>query len=217
MVPPIPAKEFGSKDDVQDLQDIQRVFVPTLLELGLSGEQVAKVRSLMLQRRQSARDAKDIAKEHKWSTAGVVIQAIDEAEAKFDPQIRAAVGDEKFEQVRVMLVDESYFRRVQFGIATDAELFGAPLSADQKLTLTRAMGGVLTQSVHPQAAVDPVTGLTPSDQQILDRANGALSNAQSAVLRRYLARQHVGSAGSWRVGSQTTAGSAISPLTGPAP
>lgn len=194
VVPPISPTDFDSKADVQDLPDIQRVFVPTLLELGLSGAQVAKVRLLMLEARQSARDAKDIAREHRWATADVVTQAIRGAENKYDPQLQAAVGDEHFEQVHTMLADELYFRTVQFAIEPDAELFDVPLSADQKLVLTSAMAAALSQPGQSRA-VDPQTGLTSSDQQILARAGGVLSDAQVAMLRRYLARQHLSAAG----------------------
>ncbi|MDO8540161.1 MAG: hypothetical protein Q7S40_06920 [Opitutaceae bacterium] len=160
--------------------------VGLLAAMNLPPDKSGPFKDLLVEREYAESDARDAA-----DGAGIdpnsaeATEAAANAMSRVDERIRALLNDGEFarysEAVGTSLARNSLAHTVIVGCFID---LGAPLTAAQETALAQAGYRAIqlqTQSAEP----DPLTGLTPSQQIILDGTSQTLAAGQIEILRKF--------------------------------
>jgi hypothetical protein len=163
-------------------------------KLKLSPDQLAKLKDLMIDRVAAGLDARDAASASGLSNAESA-QAFTQARDEVTAEMTALVGGDVIGQINS--AGQVFVMRwnVQNLAGLDLTAAGVPLSSDQ----TSALAEIYADFQIPDrlkrtpdlgklfgAPADPITGLTPLNQAMLDQAAQVLSSAQLPIFRQSL-------------------------------
>jgi hypothetical protein len=176
---------------------VDQTFGPILAGLGLSPEELAKVKALLVERYLSAYEAHELAVA-SGGRGEDFMAAVRNARQQVDEELKATLDKASFSVVEQMLQIEDTSSRitsVQRGMAPAFSTAGAPLTPSQTLGLAAVLEQVYEHNTTDNSSFfairlkgfDPGTGLSDLDRQALDSVSTLLSPAQLAILRAQLA------------------------------
>lgn len=185
---------------------VEQAYGPVLPAFLLPAEAENKLKDLLVERAMSQNDAHDLAVEQHTDTSGDYNKIDYRVLSDVDAQIEHLVGPIIMPKIRTMIECYSELSGINksFKSAEMGKYGASLLSPQQKLDLAQAYHEVFAKNSvalaqsdaknHPPAndverfsvTPDPVTGLTPLDQQVIDRLAQSLSLTQIAVVKDHL-------------------------------
>jgi hypothetical protein len=183
---------------------VDRVYGPVLRAFNLSPEVTTKLKELLVERFAGTQDAKDAAIASGLLTGGQMKQAMAIAAAESENEILQLVGPETAKQIQGMLAADLYLTSVSESYEPDFAAIGKPLNSSQVLQLAEALtasfvdnrAALVQTDPHYYPSVssetlqlvtaNPSTGLTPLDQQVVDKVASFLSPEQLAIVKAHL-------------------------------
>lgn len=182
--------EYAALYAKQMRRNIDRMYGDTLNTLNLPPQQLSQLKDLLAERQMSDMDARRLA-----SAAGLAQgspawqEAMKQASQDVDQQINAILGSSGNATLTQLQVRSGIQNQITYTYGPDFADAGVPLNAQQSSGLVRAMadanyaGKDLSTRPKGYNEVDPATGLTPHDNQILNSAAQILNPAQVQILR----------------------------------
>ncbi len=187
---------FASRSKEERLRQItlgvDQTYKKVIAGLGLSQSDQEKLRSLLIERSLAGWDAHDIVtggvspdQDSLNAARALAVQLSDEEIARaFSPGI--------VEIIQAMLAARPYIMRINQHYDPALAQAGVPLLPEQMLPLAEVLYHTFGSANNPQIEVDrrqvdPITGLTPLELLVLERAKTVLTQAQLEVVKQKIA------------------------------
>lgn len=189
------AKLFsGGLKSYRELKSAEAVYGWFVDGLNLPKDESQRLKYLLVQRIEARADAHDLAAQSGMDSKSM-FAAEATAEAQLDEDIKATVGDGLFPLVKDLFAAEEGNERayqVSKQLNPDYAFAGVPLSVQQSVGLAKILTEVYDSdpaNADEQRAstMDPITGLSTLDQQVLAEAKQQLSPDQLQILAAELA------------------------------
>jgi hypothetical protein len=181
---------FAARLHKRQLRDVQRRFGDTIAAMKLPADQARKLRELLVSRANAQTDTRDVSRESGLSpeeTKYAVAQAADEV----NNEIKALIGDDNFaalQQPPIGILKPI----IENSIGLDLAMSGTPLTPAQTTMLAQSFSPILRPGPMPGGAnqkADPVSGLTPYYQTLLDSVSPNLTPDQLPAVKAFLVDQ----------------------------
>ncbi|MBP7481036.1 MAG: hypothetical protein KA788_00735 [Lacunisphaera sp.] len=169
--------------------EMDRTYKKTITGLGLSPANQEKLRSFLIDRALTRWDAHDIATAAVPPDQDSLNRALDVADAVSDDEATKVFGPEVLDKIRSMIEARPYIARISQHFDPAMTQARVPLTPEQMLPLAEVFFHTFGSANNPQIEVNrrhvnPITGLTPLDLLVLERAKTVLTQAQLEVLRQ---------------------------------
>jgi len=185
---PTPTENTRAIDDriKRAQQSIEATFATPIRGLHLPRETEIRLMQLLLERAQATYDASDAITDLHSEHPSDVSKAIAASQRQVEDEIRELVGDSKYQDIKTMMSASRYLRRIQGAYGQRLTESGAPLSPEQLIPIARAfLEAYGTNDPMPKKAeIDPYSGLSKQDDDLLIRAKSIISEQQAAFLRQ---------------------------------
>ena len=186
--------EYAALYAKQIRRQIDRMYGDTLNTLNLPPQQLSQLKDLLVERQMSFMDAMRLTGAAGLKQGSPEWQeAIKQASQDVDQQISAILGDSGNSKLMQMQARAGIQSQITYTYAPDFADANIPLSAEQSRNLAQVMADANYAGRTPPKGynnVDPTTGLSPHDVQILTAAAGVLSPAQIEILRTDQIQSH---------------------------
>jgi len=172
-------------------------YGPGLAALNLPADQLAKLKSLLVERTQGEQDAQQAA-----TAAGIKPGspdwrvAVQDADNAVDDAITALTGRKGASLVNWLQAQGTIQNQVSTQFGPDFADAGVALTPEQSATLQQAMStaNYSGKSTSDRPAnyneIDPASGMSPHDQRILASASAGLNPSQLEILKTDLMQAH---------------------------
>jgi len=170
----------------QQLRIIQQRYGYAFAAMKLPPDDLARLKNLLLTRVQARLDAAD-AGQAAGLTGAELSTAGKQAENAVTGEISALVGDAGYAQLMASQKASQFEPLIANSVAVDLEGAGVPLMPEQASALAQSFADHDTNNGAGAAGQlpDPLTGLTPFYQSLLDRISPNLTAAQIPVVKDY--------------------------------
>ncbi|HZZ57853.1 MAG TPA: hypothetical protein VFE31_08475 [Opitutaceae bacterium] len=160
-------------------RSIQRQYGGAIAAMKLTPDQERQLRALLMERDETAADARTAAAESGLSKEAS--KACGDAINEVNAQIRGLIGDDQFAGLEGASRLENFALSLNFTVVPDLELAGTPLDSNQIYALAKIYSDSITVGNGPSASAG---GLDARDQAIVDQAAGILSPPQIEALKQ---------------------------------
>jgi len=158
--------------------------------LNLQPAQVTKLKDLLVERNQTAADARQaaIAAGLEQGTPAYWA-AIKQATDAVDQEMTTALGTDGGAIVQKLQAASGARNQIMYNYAPDFDEAGASLTTDQNrgleqaISASRKLDGIAASARQGYFQSDPATGLSPSDNRLIEAAAQVLSPAQLQILK----------------------------------
>jgi hypothetical protein len=170
-------------------ENIQTNYGDLLASLHLPADKLAKLKTLLADRMDSVADARAAASDLGLSDPAAVAQAAKQANDEINQEIEALVGDTDYSKLNDFATLQGPLRGVREQYLNDLAYAGVPLDSDQAVALARIVREVWDPATNPDSlaqrsqVIDPETGYTAIDQELINRASNLLSPEQLAIIK----------------------------------
>lgn len=161
-------------------RSIQRQYGGAIAAMKLTPDQERQLRALLMERDETAADARTAAAESGLSDKEAS-KACGDAINEVNAQIRGLIGDDQFAGLEGASRLENFALSLNFTVVPDLELAGTPLDSNQIYALAKIYSDSITVGNGPSASAG---GLDARDQAIVDQAAGILSPPQIEALKQ---------------------------------
>jgi hypothetical protein len=173
----------------QNQENIQANYGDLLATLHLPADKLAKLKILLADRMDSLGDARAAASDLGLSDPAAVAQAAKQATDEINQEIEALIGDANYSKLNDFATLQGPLRGVKQQYLSDLAYAGVPLDSDQAIALARIVRDVWDPASNPDSlaqrsqVIDPDTGYTAIDQELINRASSLLSPEQLAIIK----------------------------------
>ena len=165
-------------------RDIMRQYGAGFDSLHLRPDQLARLKDLLVERNLTSTDAQQGAKAAGLEqNTPAYWAAIKQATDTVDQELTSVLGTNCTSALQKLQMTANAQRQIQY-YASDFEQAGAPLTPEQSSALAQAFMGARNGPAKVGFyEADPATGLSPSDNRMMETAAPALSPAQLQVMK----------------------------------
>jgi hypothetical protein len=174
----------------QTEENLETNYSDLLATLHLPPATLAKLKKLMAERMESGPDAQAAAKDLGLaSDPQAVAQAARQASDEINHEINALLGDADYAKLNDFATLQGPLRGVREQYLGDLAYAGMPLEPDQAIALARVVRDLWDPNTTTDSialrnrVIDPQTGYTAIDQELLNRSAGLLTPDQLAVVK----------------------------------
>ncbi len=173
----------------QHEENIQMNYGDLLATLHLPADKLAKLKRLMAERMESAADARSAAKDMGVTDPQSLAAAVKQADDDVSQEINSLLGDADYARFKDFATLQGPLRGVRDQYVTDMAYAGVPMTQDQTVALARIVRDLWDPNTTLNSrdlrvqVIDPQTGYTAIDEELVNRAGMLLSPDQLAVLK----------------------------------